>query len=81
MIFYAISLLGFSQIWDIAKPILKIMVILSILCTTYFLPNQINLRVVFQLIGDFSMLIIVPVLTHYYFEFAQKSMRIEGKRI
>lgn len=81
MIFYAISLLGFSQIWDIAKPNLKIMVILSILCTTYFLPAQINLRVVFQLIGDFSMLIIVPALTHYYFEFAQKSMRIEGKGI
>jgi hypothetical protein len=81
MIFYAISLLGFSQIWDIAKSNLKIMVILSILCTTYFLPAQINLRVVFQLIGDFSMLIIVPALTHYYFEFAQKATRIEGKRI
>lgn len=79
MIFYSISLLGLSQIWTIYQPKLKVMLILSLVCTTYFPPSQINVRVIFQLIGDVSMLVIVPVLAHYYFVFAQTSSRI-GKR-
>jgi hypothetical protein len=79
MIFYSISLLGFSQIWTISQPKLKVMLILSLVCTIYFPPSLINLRVIFQVIGDVSMLIIVPVLTHYYFEFVRKNLGI-GKR-
>jgi hypothetical protein len=74
IIFYSVSLLGCPALWTLGKTKLRILVTFSVFFTTIFPPSLVTFRVVFQLFGDISMLIVLPILFGYYFEYWREAV-------
>lgn len=66
IIFYSIAIFGAWPIWKYGKVPLRISIVISLVFTTIFPPTLIYPRVIFQLIGDFCMLAVVPAIAFYY---------------
>lgn len=65
-IFYILAINGIFATKSRNTPLITILIMLSILCTTIF-PNEfINLRVAFQFIGDLAMLLLIPFMFKFY---------------
>jgi hypothetical protein len=66
IIFYVLAINGMLLNKSSYKSKFRATVILSILCTTIFPTGFVNLRVVFQLVGDVAMLLCIPRMTDWY---------------
>ena len=65
LVFYVAFLITATDLWKLATSFSKILILVSLFFTTFFPTGFVTFRTIFQLIGDFAMLLLVPSIIEW----------------
>jgi len=66
LIFYAATFLVANNLWNSSTKFIRYLIFISLFFTTIFPAGKTNARTAFQFIGDFAMLLILPMIFEWW---------------